>query len=118
MRTVPFSSQQQGPPGSHHRIPALGECILNALSDRRQAKRPWAKWRNAEYYWPVVMTADGVEYDVDRILEGTAVETIEGDVAIYPDLVLPKNLTLIGNASLAARVRLPGRFVIYNSPSA
>lgn len=66
-------------------------------------------WWNAEWFWPVARTPEGVEYDLDAIPEGTTIESLEIvdlDLEMYPGLTLPPGLTVQGDLRLPREVRI------------
>lgn len=67
-------------------------------------------WWYRQYWWPVVDSSGGGEYDLDRIPEGATILSLEVndyELEIFPDLALPAGLTVLCDADLSPRVRLP-----------
>jgi hypothetical protein len=87
-----------------------------AVMDVIRAHAVAEDWLDREFFWPVALSVDGTFHDIDRIPAGT---TIRGDLEISGGVLeslglfeLPADLTVRGNVTLSARVRIPENLTV------
>lgn len=72
-------------------------------------------WMYLDIWWPMVEAKDGTVYDVDKIPAGAAILDINIDTAtleMYPDIILPAGLTVLGNMIMPPEVKLPENLTV------
>lgn len=72
-------------------------------------------WWDRHYWWPVVDSPDGIEYDVDRIPAGATIQSLDISQATLETVdrfELPAALTVLGDASLIDGIDIPERMTV------
>lgn len=73
-------------------------------------------WLGCAHWWPVAISSDGPEYDIDRIPCGMTVRELDASQSTVDQIGLfdlPAGLTVLGDAAIAAGITIPEHLTVH-----
>ena len=73
-------------------------------------------WHGRRHWWPVAISVDGTEYDIDRIPGGMIIRELDASQSTINQVgpfTLPADLTVLGDAAIAAGIPVPHDLTVH-----